>query len=83
MKCHHVFARVRQPRHGRLATDTVMDAVAMKPFAQLALVLGLLAGAVHAKASEAPEKFPFRSRISDMWTVLYFQPAPDGKTSTA
>ena len=29
----------------------------------------------------APEKFPFKSKIGDMWTVLYFQPTPDGETS--
>lgn len=33
------------------------------------------------KVVTAPEKFPFRSRIGDMWTVLYFQPTPDGKTT--
>ncbi len=32
------------------------------------------------KVSKAPEKFPFKSRIGDMWTVLYFQPTSDGKT---
>ncbi len=29
---------------------------------------------------KAPEKFPFKSKIGEMWTVLYFQPTPDGKT---
>ena len=33
------------------------------------------------KVAKAPEKFPFKSRIGDMWTVLYFQPTPDGKTT--
>jgi uncharacterized protein YndB with AHSA1/START domain len=33
------------------------------------------------KVAKAPEKFPFRSRIGDMWTVLYFQPTPEGKTT--
>lgn len=33
------------------------------------------------KVSKAPEQFPFRSRIGDMWTVLYFQPTAEGKTS--
>ena len=33
------------------------------------------------KVTKAPEKFPFRSRIGDMWTVLYFQPNPEGKTT--
>lgn len=32
------------------------------------------------KVSKAPEKFPFKSRIGDMWTVMYFQPAADNKT---
>ena len=33
------------------------------------------------KVSKAPEKFPFKAKIYDMWTVLYFQPTADGKTS--
>ncbi len=33
------------------------------------------------KVSKAPEKFPFKSKVGDMWTVLYFQPTPDGKTT--
>ena len=33
------------------------------------------------KVAKAPEKFPFKSRIGDMWTVLYFQPTTDGKTT--
>lgn len=32
------------------------------------------------KVAKAPEKFPFKAKISDMWTVLYFQPTVDGKT---
>lgn len=32
------------------------------------------------KVAKTPEKFPFQSRIGDMWTVLYFQPTADGKT---
>ena len=33
------------------------------------------------RVSRAPEKFPFKSKIGDMWTVLYFQPTSDGRTS--
>jgi uncharacterized protein YndB with AHSA1/START domain len=33
------------------------------------------------KVAKAPEKFPFKTRIGDMWTVLYFQPTADGKTA--
>jgi uncharacterized protein YndB with AHSA1/START domain len=33
------------------------------------------------RVTKAPEKFPFRSRIGDMWTVLYFQPTAEGKTT--
>ena len=33
------------------------------------------------RVSRAPDKFPFKSRIADMWTVLYFQPTSDGRTS--
>jgi len=33
------------------------------------------------KVARAPEKFPFRSRVGDMWTVLYFNPTSDGKTT--
>jgi hypothetical protein len=32
------------------------------------------------KVSKAPDNFPFKAKIGDMWTVLYFQPTPDGKT---
>jgi uncharacterized protein YndB with AHSA1/START domain len=28
----------------------------------------------------APENFPFRAKVGDMWTVMYFQATPDGKT---
>jgi len=33
------------------------------------------------KVSKAPEKFPFKSKVGDMWTVLYLMPTPDGKTT--
>ena len=33
------------------------------------------------KVSKAPERFPFKARIGDMWTVLYFHPTADGKTA--
>lgn len=33
------------------------------------------------KVVKAPEKFPFKGKIGDMWTVLYFQSTPDGKTA--
>lgn len=33
------------------------------------------------KVVKAPEKFPFRSKIADMWTVLYFLPTSDGRTA--
>lgn len=32
------------------------------------------------RVAKAPEKFPFKNKIGEMWTVLYFQPTPDGKT---
>lgn len=32
------------------------------------------------RVARAPERFPFKNKIGDMWTVLYFQPMPDGKT---
>ena len=32
------------------------------------------------QVTKAPERFPFRSRIGDMWTVLYFQPTANGMT---
>lgn len=33
------------------------------------------------KVSKAPERFPFKSKVGDMWTVLYFQPTAEGKTA--
>ena len=33
------------------------------------------------KVVKAPEKFPFKGKVGDMWTVLYFQPTSDGKTT--
>ncbi len=32
------------------------------------------------RVAKAPEKFPFKAKIGEMWTVLYFQATPDGKT---
>jgi uncharacterized protein YndB with AHSA1/START domain len=32
------------------------------------------------KVTKAPEKFPFKSIVHEMWTVLYFQSTADGKT---
>lgn len=32
------------------------------------------------RVAKAPEDFPFKANIGDMWTVLYLQPAPHGKT---
>jgi uncharacterized protein YndB with AHSA1/START domain len=32
------------------------------------------------RVAKAPEKFPFKRKIGEMWTVLYFQPTPEGKT---
>lgn len=32
------------------------------------------------RVATAPANFPFKDRVSEMWTVLYFQPTPDGKT---
>lgn len=32
------------------------------------------------KVAKTPEKFPFKNKVGDMWTVLYFQPTVDGKT---
>lgn len=32
------------------------------------------------KVTKAPEKFPFKSIVHEMWTVLYFQSTSDGKT---
>jgi len=33
------------------------------------------------KVVKAPENFPFKGKIGNMWTVLYFQSMPDGKTT--
>jgi uncharacterized protein YndB with AHSA1/START domain len=33
------------------------------------------------KVAKAPATFPFKTRIGDMWTVLYFLPTADGKTT--
>lgn len=33
------------------------------------------------KVAKAPEKFPFKAKIGDMWTVMYFHPTSDGKTT--
>jgi len=32
------------------------------------------------RVAKAPERFSFKNKIGEMWTVLYFQPTPDGKT---
>lgn len=32
------------------------------------------------RVAKAPDKFPFRSKVGDMWTVVYFQPLADGQT---
>ncbi len=33
------------------------------------------------RVSKAPEQFPFKSKIGEMWTVLYFEPTSDGYTA--
>ena len=33
------------------------------------------------QVAKAPASFPFRAKASQMWTVMYFTPTPDGKTS--
>ncbi|CAN5473749.1 hypothetical protein BH10PSE17_BH10PSE17_02400 [soil metagenome] len=33
------------------------------------------------RVTRAPDGFPFIGRIGEMWTVLYFQPTADGRTS--
>jgi hypothetical protein len=33
------------------------------------------------KVVKAPDNFPFKAKIGDMWTVLYFQATSDRKTS--
>lgn len=32
------------------------------------------------KVVRAPHAFPFKSKVGDMWTVVYFQPTPEGTT---
>jgi uncharacterized protein YndB with AHSA1/START domain len=32
------------------------------------------------RVAKAPDKFPFKTKIGEMWTVLYFEPTSDGKT---
>jgi uncharacterized protein YndB with AHSA1/START domain len=32
------------------------------------------------QVASAPQDFPFRSKVGDMWTVLYLSPAAEGKT---
>lgn len=32
------------------------------------------------RVAKAPEKFPFKADIGEMWTVLYLTPTADGKT---
>ncbi|MET0281533.1 MAG: SRPBCC domain-containing protein [Steroidobacteraceae bacterium] len=32
------------------------------------------------QVARAPADFPFRARVGEMWTVLYFTPAPGNKT---
>jgi len=32
------------------------------------------------RVAQAPEKFPFRAVVGEMWTVLYLSPTPEGKT---
>jgi uncharacterized protein YndB with AHSA1/START domain len=32
------------------------------------------------RVATAPANFPFKARVSEMWTVLYFQPTTEGKT---
>lgn len=33
------------------------------------------------RVARAPEKFPFKARVGEMWTVLYFTPTPEGGTN--
>lgn len=33
------------------------------------------------RVAKAPANFPFKAKVGEMWTVLYFQPTADGKTS--
>jgi len=32
------------------------------------------------RVAKPPENFPFRERVGEMWTILYFEPTADGKT---
>lgn len=32
------------------------------------------------QVATSPANFPFKARVGEMWTVLYFQPTPEGKT---
>jgi hypothetical protein len=32
------------------------------------------------RVAKAPDDFPFKAKVGGMWTVLYFQPTPEGKT---
>src|SRR5687767_4649458 len=32
------------------------------------------------KTTRTPERFPFKTAIQDMWTVIYFEPVDSGKT---
>lgn len=33
------------------------------------------------RVAKAPESFPFKAKVGEMWTVLYFQPAETNKTA--
>ena len=35
---------------------------------------------ISIKATKPPANFPFKEAIKKMWTVVYFDPTPDGKT---
>jgi uncharacterized protein YndB with AHSA1/START domain len=32
------------------------------------------------RVAKAPERFPFKAKVGEMWTVLYFTPTPEGGT---
>lgn len=32
------------------------------------------------RVAKAPDGFPFKAKVGEMWTVLYFQPTADGNT---
>lgn len=36
---------------------------------------------LYLRVVEAPESFPFRTRVGEMWTVLYLLPTADGRTT--